>query len=110
MVGALYGIGVNPQDGTIWGSVLTFPGYVVRVDPGANPSETALAEIYEPPLPGYGPRGFDIDRNGIAWVPLSSGHMGKFDRSKCKVLRGPETATGRHCPEGWTLYPFPARK
>ena len=107
IVGALYGIGVNPQDGTIWGSVLTFPGYVIRVDPGSNPSQTALAEIYEPPLPGYGPRGFDIDRNGIAWVPLASGHMGKFDRSKCKVLRGPETATGRHCPEGWTLYPFP---
>ena len=107
VVGAFYGIGVNPQDGTIWGSILTFPGYIVRVDPGANPSETALAEIYEPPMPGYGPRGFDIDRNGIAWVPLSSGHMGRFDRSKCKVLRGPETATGRHCPEGWTLYPFP---
>jgi hypothetical protein len=107
IVGALYGIGVNPQDGTIWGSILTFPGYIVRVDPGSNPSETALAEIYEPPMPGYGPRGFDIDRNGIAWVPLSSGHMGKFDRAKCKVLRGPETATGRHCPEGWTLYPMP---
>jgi hypothetical protein len=107
VVGAFYGIGVNPQDGTIWGSILTFPGYIVRVDPGADPSETALAEIYEPPMPGYGPRGFDIDRNGIAWVPLSSGHIGRFDRSKCKVLRGPETATGRHCPEGWTLYPFP---
>jgi len=107
VVGALYGIGVNPSDGTIWGTVLTFPGYIIRVDPGSNPSETALAEIYEPPMPGYGPRGFDIDRNGIAWVPLSSGHMGKFDRSKCKVLRGPGTATGRHCPEGWTLYPFP---
>jgi hypothetical protein len=107
IVGALYGIGVNPQDGTIWGTVLTFPGYIIRVNPGADPARTALAEIYEPPLPGYGPRGFDIDRNGIAWVPLSSGHMGRFDRSKCKVLRGPATATGRHCPEGWTLYPFP---
>ena len=107
VVGAFYGIGVNPQDNTVWGTILTFPGYIVRVDPGSNPSETALAEIYEPPMPGYGPRGFDIDRNGIAWVPLSSGHMGRFDRSKCKVLRGPETATGRHCPEGWTLYPFP---
>jgi hypothetical protein len=107
VVGAFYGIGFNPQDGTIWGTVLTYPGYIIRVDPGPNPSETALAEIYEPPMPGYGPRGFDIDRYGIAWVPLSSGHMGRFDRSKCKVLRGPETATGRHCPEGWTLYPFP---
>jgi hypothetical protein len=108
IVGALYGIGVNPQDGTIWGSILTFPGYIVRVNPGANPSETALAEIYEPPMPGYGPRGFDIDRNGVAWVPLSSGHMASFDRRKCKgPLNGPASATGRHCPEGWTLYPFP---
>src|SRR5262245_18488005 len=108
VVGALYGIGVNPQDGTIWGSVLTFPGYVIRVNPGPNPSETALAEIYEPPAPGYGPRGFDIDRNGVAWVPLASGHMASFDRRKCKgPLNGPASATGRHCPEGWTLYPFP---
>jgi hypothetical protein len=107
VTGALYGIGVNPKDGSVWGSVLTFPGYVIRVEPGGNPSETALAEIYEPPLPGYGPRGFDIDREGIAWVPLASGHMGKFDRSKCKVLKGPQTANGKHCPEGWTLYPFP---
>ena len=88
--------------------MLTFPGYVIRVDPGSNPSETALAEIYEPPAPGYGPRGFDIDRNGVAWVPLSSGHMASFDRRKCKgPLNGPASATGRHCPEGWTLYPFP---
>ena len=42
VVGAFYGIGFNPQDGTIWGSILTFPGYIVRVDPGANPSETTL--------------------------------------------------------------------
>jgi hypothetical protein len=108
IVGALYGIGVNPQDGTIWGTILTFPGFIIRVDPGSNPSETALAEIYEPPLPGYGPRGFDIDRNGVAWVPLSSGHMASFDRKKCKgPLNGPASATGQHCPEGWTLYPFP---
>jgi hypothetical protein len=108
VVAALYGIGVNPQDGTIWGSVLTYPGYVIRVDPGSNPSQTALAEIYQPPMPGYGPRGMDIDRNGVAWVPLSSGHMASFDRRKCKgALNGPASATGQHCPEGWTLYPFP---
>ena len=87
--------------------MLTFPGYVVRVNPGANPPATTLAEVYEPPLPGYGPRGMDIDRNGVVWVPLSSGHMASFDRRKCKgPLNGP-TATGKHCPEGWTLYPFP---
>ena len=104
---AFYGIGVNPLDGTIWGTVLGFPGYVIRMNPGSNPPATALAEIFEPPMPGYGPRGMDIDRNGVAWTPLSSGHMASFDRRKCKgPLNGP-TATGPHCPEGWTLHPFP---
>jgi len=104
---AFYGIAVNPADGTIWGSVLGFPGYVIRVNPGPDPAATALAEVFEPPLPGYGPRGMDIDRNGVVWTPLSSGHLASFDRRLCKgPLNGP-TATGKHCPEGWTLYPFP---
>jgi hypothetical protein len=104
---AFYGIAVNPGDGTIWGTVLGFPGYVIRVNPGPDPSATALTEVYEPPLPGYGPRGMDIDRGGVVWTPLASGHMASFDRRRCKgPLNGP-TATGKHCPEGWTLYPFP---
>jgi hypothetical protein len=110
VVAAFYGVGVNPNDGTVWGSVLGFPGYVIRLNPGMNPPETALTEVYEPPLPGYGPRGMDIDRNGVVWTPLSSGHMASFDRKKCKgPLNGPN-ATGKHCPEGWTLYPFPGPK
>jgi hypothetical protein len=32
--------------------------------------------------------------------------VGSFDRRKCNVLNGP-TATGKHCPEGWTLYQLP---
>jgi len=104
---AFYGIAVNPNDGTVWGTVLGFPGYVIRLDPGSSPPATALAEVFEPPLPGYGPRGMDIDRRGVAWTPLASGHLASFDRKKCKgPLNGP-TATGKHCPEGWTLYPFP---
>ncbi|HWZ66531.1 MAG TPA: carboxypeptidase-like regulatory domain-containing protein [Stellaceae bacterium] len=108
VVAGLYSVAVNPVDGTVWGTSLGFPGpgYVVRVDPGPDPTHTALAEIYEPPSPGYGPRGGDIDRNGVFWASLASGHLASFDRKKCKVLNGP-TATGKHCPEGWTLYPFP---
>jgi len=104
---AVYSVGVNPVDNSIWGTVLGFPGYVLRLNPGPNPPETALAEVFEPPLPGYGPRGGDIDRNGVFWASLSSGHLASFDRRKCKgPLNGPN-ATGKHCPEGWTLYPFP---
>jgi hypothetical protein len=107
IVAAFYGIAVNPADGTIWGTVLGFPGYVIRVNPGPDPAATALAEVFEPPLPGYGPRGMDIDRNGVVWTPLSSGHLASFDRRLCKgPLNGP-TATGQHCPEGWTLHPLP---
>jgi hypothetical protein len=104
---AFYGIAPSPADGSIWGSVLGYPGAIVRLNPGANPPATALAEIYEPPMPGYSPRGMDIDRNGVVWAPLASGHFASFDRRKCKgPLNGP-TATGKQCAEGWTLYPFP---
>src|SRR3954451_8155731 len=34
-------------DGSIWGSSLGFPGSVIRLNPGANPPATALAELYE---------------------------------------------------------------
>jgi hypothetical protein len=106
VVAGLYSVAVNPIDGSVWGTSLGYPGYVVRVDPGPDPTHTALTEIYEPPFPGYGPRGGDIDRNGVFWASLASGHLASFDRRKCKVVNGP-TATGKHCPEGWTLYPFP---
>jgi hypothetical protein len=102
----LYSVGINPNDGSVWGTRLGYPGHIVRIAPGSDPTHTALTEIYEPPFPGYGPRGGDIGRDGIYWASLASGHLGKFDRTKCKVLNGP-TATGKHCPEGWTLYRFP---
>jgi len=105
----LYGIAVNPNDGSVWGSVLGFPSTIIRVVLGPNPSETAVSEVYEVPFDqgGYGIRGMDIDRKGVVWASLSSGHLASFDRSKCKgPLNGP-TATGKHCPEGWTLHPLP---
>jgi hypothetical protein len=97
----------NPApDGSIWGSVLGVPGAIIRVVPGADPTQDALAERYELPIAqAYGPRGMDVDRNGVAWVALGSGHLGSFDRRKCKApLNGPK-ALGQHCPEGWTFYP-----
>jgi len=102
----LYSVAVSPSDGAVWGTVLGFPGSVVRVVPGSDPTNTALAEIYDVPAPGFGPRGGDVDTQGVFWASLASGHLARFDRSKCKVLNGP-TATGKHCPEGWTLFPFP---
>jgi hypothetical protein len=98
-----YAVMPNPADGSVWGSAaFRYPGSVVRFDP-----RSMLAEIYHVPLPGFGVRGADIDRNGVVWVSLGSGHLGEFDRRKCKgALNGPQ-ATGNHCPEGWAFHNLP---
>jgi len=104
---AYYAVMPNPADDSIWGSNRTYPGSVVRLEPGPNPAETSIAEVYNIPLPGFGIRGADIDSEGVVWGSLASGHLSAFDRSKCTgPLNGPE-ATGDHCPEGWTLYRYP---
>ncbi len=109
-----YGIIPSPTDGSVWGTVLGFPGGIVRVSPGPDPAKTALTEYYEvpwndpkAPVQGFSPRGLDIDTNGVVWTVLASGHFASFDRRKCKgPLNGP-AATGKQCPEGWTLYRTP---
>jgi len=107
IVAGFYAIMPSPADGSVWGAVRTFPGSIVRINPGPNPSETALAEIYNVPLPGFGIRGADIDKQGVVWASLASGHLASFDRRKCKgPLNGPE-ATGDHCPEGWAFHQYP---
>lgn len=106
----LYAVSPAP-DGSVWGSTLGYPGAILRIEPGKNPTETALVEYYELPLDsngepveGFSPRGMDVDRNGVAWVALASGHLASFDRRKVKgPLNGP-TATGQHAREGWTFY------
>jgi hypothetical protein len=99
-----YAVMPNPADGSIWQTVGVFAGKggVMRYDP-----KTKLSEEYNIPAPGFGPRGGDIDGKGVVWVSLASGHIGSFDRSKCKgPLNGPK-ATGDHCPEGWAFYKYP---
>ena len=105
---AMYAISWSPADGSIWGSSLAHPGYIMRVAPGPNPPETALTELYKIPLPGFGIRGMDVDRDGVAWLPLDSGHIASFDRRKCKgPLNGPGAEKGEKCPEGFSFYALP---
>jgi hypothetical protein len=111
--GGPYALSPAP-DGSVWGTMFGFPGAVFRLTPGPNPSETALTEVFQLPWNnpavanvGFSPRGGDVDRNGVYWAALASGHMASFDRRKCRgKLNGP-TATGQHCPEGWTFYAEP---
>jgi hypothetical protein len=114
--GAGYYVAYNPVDKSVWYAQPRTPGMIVRMDLGSNPPETCHAEAYEPPYYnpkapgklGYLPRGIDIDRNGLVWTGLAgSGQLASFDRTKCKVLTGPESFDGQHCVEGWTLYDVP---
>jgi hypothetical protein len=115
IIAAFYGVMPSPVDDSVWGQAMDRgftrvdqPGYLIRVMPGADPTHTALSEIYQPPAGGFGPRGIDIGLDGVVWTVLSSGHLASFERSLCKgPLNGPTTADGKQCPEGWKLYRFP---
>jgi hypothetical protein len=115
VMAAFYGVQPSPVDDSIWGQAMDVgfsrmdqPGYILRLVPGADPARTALTEVYAPPEGTYGSRGLDLDSKGVLWTALASGHVASFDRGKCKgPLNGPAAVTGKHCPEGWTLYPMP---
>ena len=101
-------------DGSVWGSMLGFPGRRgPRSCPATEPQRTRLAEVYEPPFDNPNGARSRASRRA-AWTSTATASSGwrwpadtwrSFDRRKCKgPLNGP-TATGQHCPEGWTLLP-----
>ncbi len=107
IIGFRYSVIPNAADGTVWMAMPPgglYPdygerGYILYYNP-----KTDVHEAYKPPLPGAMPRGVDVSTDGLVWVALSgSGHLGRFDRSKCKQTWG----AGDQCPEGWTLWETP---
>ena len=114
----LYGVTVSPKDGSIWGTVLGFPGAVVRLVPGSDPTQTALSEYYEvpwnnPKAPRYkASRRAGSTSIATAWCGRCS-PAGISPASTAASAKGPlngPNATGQHCAEGWTLYPSPGPK
>ena len=70
-----YAVMPHPTDGSVWYTVGVFggaPGFL-RFDPA-----TGLSEIYNLPQQGFGIRGGDIDKNGVAWGSASSGQPGQL--------------------------------
>jgi hypothetical protein len=105
-----YSIALAP-DGAVWCSGIEHEDKtIVRIERGPNPPTSCKAEIYIPPastipLPYSG--GVTVDSHGVVWQNWRGVHeIFSFDRRKCKVLNGP-TATGEHCPEGWTVHKKP---
>ena len=116
ILGGQYGVDLNPVDDSTWYAQNNpYGSPVLRFVRGDNPPETCMTEYYEPPKKADGTyvafdtRGIGVGTDGIVHASFGSGKIGKFDRSKCKVLKGP-TATGQHCPEGWTFIDVPGPK
>src|SRR5581483_8449132 len=115
IMAGFYAVQPSPIDDSIWGqsmdtgfSRMDQPGYIMRIVPGSDPTNTALTEAYLPPQGTWGPRGLDLTSDGVVWVALASGHIASLDRRKCKgPLNGPQAADGKICPEGWTVYRMP---
>ncbi|HBQ41084.1 MAG TPA: hypothetical protein DD808_11010 [Halieaceae bacterium] len=109
IIGFRYSIIPNPVRSDVWiaippGSYGKHPtygdrGYIERFDPA-----TGTHEVYKPPAPASGARGIDVDTKGNIWAGMAgSGHLARFDRTKCKQTWG----AGDQCPEGWTLWETP---
>ena len=101
--------------GNIW---LTLAGAekIGRLTPATKLAESTYVEYPLPIPPGtpvgavgagagiFAPLDIQVDSHGIIWASLGgSGHLARFDRSKCKQTWG----AGEQCPQGWTLYESP---
>jgi hypothetical protein len=74
---------VDPVDGSVG-----TPSGIVGINPRSNPPQTALTELYGPPMTAC------AAAISTARAGLGGGHLASFDPGKCKVLNGP-TATRR---------------
>ena len=94
--GALWCAGIGEQDNKL-----------VRFERGGDPPRSCRAEVFEAPeldTPIFKSGGVAVDGDGIVWLNWrGSDQVTRFDRSRCDVTGGP-TATGRHCPEGWSVH------
>jgi len=90
------------EGGPLQGSQASIPVSNTIVD-GAklwgNPKVNSGGGLWYPPA---------VDSKGRVWVSLGSGHLGEFDRRKCKgPLTGATAADGNACSEGWSFHQYP---
>ena len=102
-----YAVMPSPVDGSVWGTLARQSGRRRSPRPGQEPAQGARRESTMCRCPASARAAATSTSRAAPWVSLASGHMGIFDRRKCKgPLNGPK-ATGDHCPEGWTFHQYP---
>ena len=85
---------VNPApDGSMWGSVLGFPGAIIRLVPGPNPTETAIAERYE--LPWLNPNAPIKGIRRAAWTSIATASPGSRSGAAISPASIAASATAR---------------
>ncbi len=107
----MYSTMPSPVDDSVWGVAEDYPGYLIRLQRGNNAPVSCKTQVFKVPVPGYDPRGIDVDSSGVVWVGLAAtSHLASFDVRKCRDLTGPQKVDGSQCKEGWTLYQTPGPK
>ena len=97
-----YAVMPSPVDGSIWYTVGVFGGTpaVLRFDPA-----TGLSEVFNVPLPAYGIRGGDIDKNGVVWASLASGHLAQLRPPQVQGSAQRTERDRRSLPRGLVVLP-----
>ena len=104
-----YAVAVSPSDGAVWGTVLGYPGGIVRVVPGERSDPYRADRI----LRAAGARIRTARRRRRRQRRL----LGRACERPCRQLRPPQMQgaeradrdSATHCPEGWTLHQLPGR-
>ena len=102
-----YAVMPSPVDGSVWGTIRAEPRLDRAPRPRLQPAGDGTGRDLQRALPGFGPRGGDIDSKGVVWVSLASGHIGSFDRRKCKGRSTGRTPPAITAPKAGRFYQYP---
>jgi hypothetical protein len=85
VIAGFYGVQASPVDDTVWGQSMDVgfsrrdePGYLIHFIPGSDPPNTGMAELFQPPVGAFGPRGVDVDLKGVCLDSV-------VERATCKL-------------------------
>ena len=102
-----YAVMPSPVDSSVWGTIRTTPGAVVRIVPGNNPPETRSRKSTTCRCRASARAAATSTARAWCGSRSAAATSAASTARKCKgPLNGPK-ATGDHCPEGWAFYQYP---
>ena len=81
----MYSVIPSPVDDTVWGVSEQYPGYLIRLQRGANPPSTCKTLVFKVPEPGS-IRAASTSTATAWWTALAaSNHLASFDVRGCRT-------------------------